>query len=105
MRRLLRRPVVRVQTVAPVAPVAPINSYSYYLYDTGGNVVAQQFGGTSTDATGLLIIVGYLPFDLAPRQYSGAFTLNDSSGLTTSYGYPGGTPVPGGPLLITVVPD
>lgn len=86
-------------TVHVVAPIAPVNSYSLYLYDVEGNVVAQQFGGISS--SDVLTFYGYLPYDIAPGVYTYGFTLYDASGLRTTYG-PEGLPVPGGPLQLTV---
>jgi hypothetical protein len=96
------RPVV---TAAVTAPVAPVNGYTLYLYDTDGSIVAQQFGGAALDAQGNLRIVGYLPYDIAPGVYTYGLIVNDASGLRSEYGTPGGSPMPGGPLQITVTDD
>ncbi|MEH0984810.1 hypothetical protein [Micromonospora sp. CPCC 205556] len=92
------RPVVAM-TVS--APIAPVNGYSLYLYGTDGQVVAQQFGGAGAGPDGRLSIHGYLPSDVAPGVYTYQVTLNDASGLSTTYGV-GGQPMPGGPLTLTV---
>ncbi|WP_144127689.1 hypothetical protein [Catellatospora sichuanensis] len=87
-------------TVQVVAPIAPVGSYSLYLYDAEGTIVAQQGGGTSV-VNGVLTVYGYLPYGIEAGDYTYGFVLHDGSGLSTTYG-PEGLPVPGGPLLLTV---
>ena len=94
------RPVVKVKVHAPLAP---LSSYALYLYDTSGNTVAQQFGGAGTDAQGYLTVYGYLPWAIAPGTYEYSLILHDESGLRSHYGPPNGQPMPGGPLLLTVI--
>jgi hypothetical protein len=88
-------------TVRVVAPVAPVNSYSLYLYDTAGTMVAQQGGGGGVGADGVLTLYGYLPYGIEPGVYTYGFVLYDAGGLRTAYG-PEGLPMPGGPLQLTV---
>ncbi|MFC3505438.1 hypothetical protein ACFOOK_31395 [Micromonospora krabiensis] len=95
------RPVVSMSVTAPVAPV---NGYSMYLYAADGTVVAQQFGGTGAGPDGRLSLYGYLPYEITAGTYTYGFTLNDASGLATTYG-PGGLPMPGGPLTLTVTDE
>lgn len=92
-----------IQAVVEVAAsVAPVNGFSSFTYDTSGNVVGQVGGGTSMAPDGTVDVPVYLPGGLAPGTYTVGFTLTDAGYLSRSYGTPGGTPVPGGPLTITV---
>jgi hypothetical protein len=91
-------------TLQIVAPIAPVNQMSIVAYDSSGNEVFQQFGGVSDTLTGQLQEFFRLFEFLPAGTYTVGFTLTDEGGLSTSYGTPGGLPVPGGPLQFTVTP-
>lgn len=90
---------VRLDVVAPVAPVV---SYDLFVYDAAGAMVTSDFGGVDPVSGGPLSLRVWLPAGMAPGTYTIAFVLHDAGRLSTSYGGPGGPPVPGGPLLLTV---
>jgi hypothetical protein len=91
-------------TLQIVAPIAPVNQMSIAVYDSSGNQVAGQFGGVNDTLTGQLQEFFNLFEFLPSGTYTVGFTLTDEGGLSTSYGTPGGQPVPGGPLQFTVTP-
>jgi hypothetical protein len=91
-------------TLQIIAPVAPVNQISIAVYDSSGNEVGGQFGGVNDTLTGQLQQFFNLFASLPPGTYTVGFTLTDEGGLSTSYGTPGGQPVPGGPLQFTVTP-
>lgn len=91
-------------TLQIVAPIAPVNQMSIAVYDSSGNQVGGQFGGVTDTLTGQLQKFFNIFASLSPGTYTVGFTLTDRGGLSTSYGAPGGQPVPGGPLQITVTP-
>lgn len=88
------------------APVAPVDSFTAALYDSNGNqVVASGIdGGLPATNDGTVQLIVELPINLAPGTYTVGFTITDAGDLSTSYGIPGGQPVPGGPLTLTVTP-
>ena len=81
---------------------APVNASSSYLYDSTGAVVGQAGGGQSVSSTGQALIILDVPSGLAVGTYTVGFSVTDEGRLTTSYGTPGGKPVPGGTLKFTV---
>jgi hypothetical protein len=87
-------------TLQVVAPIAPVNQLSIYAYDSSGNEVFEQSGGVSSISTNSFNLSEFLP----AGTYTVGFTLTDEGGLSTSYGTPGGQPMPGGPLQFTVTP-
>lgn len=91
-------------TLQVVAPVAPVNQLSIFAFDSSGNEVFQQGGGVGDTLTGQLQEFFNLSEFLPPGTYTVGFTLTDEGRLSTSYGTPGGQPVPGGPLQFTVTP-
>jgi hypothetical protein len=91
-------------TLQVVAPIAPVNQFSIYAYDSSGNEVFEQSGGVSPTPTGQLQNFFNLSEFLPAGTYTVGFTLTDEGGLSTSYGTPGGQPMPGGPLQFTVTP-
>lgn len=91
-------------TIQVVAPIAPVDQFSIFVYDSSGNQVFQEGGGASTTSSGQLQEFFSLFETLSPGTYTVGFTLTDEGGLSTSYGTPGGQPVPGGPLQFTVTP-
>jgi hypothetical protein len=88
-------------TVQVTAPIAPVNGYDLYVYDTAGNEVAQQGGGTSAYNGVMQVYFGFYD-PVLPGEYTVGFRISDASRLSSSYGMPGSPPVPGGPLTITV---
>jgi hypothetical protein len=91
-------------TLQIVAPIAPVNQLSIYAFDSSGNQVFEQSGGVSFTSTGQLQNFFNLSEFLPAGTYTVGFTLTDEGGLSTSYGTPGGQPMPGGPLQFTVTP-
>ena len=91
-------------TLQVVAPIAPVDQLSIFAFDSSGNEVFQEFGGVSPTLTGQLQDFFNLSEFLSPGTYTVGFTLTDGGGLSTSYGTPGGQPMPGGPLQFTVTP-
>jgi hypothetical protein len=92
-------------TLQIVAPVAPVDDVLIAVYDSSGNDVGESFvGGGNDTLTGQLQESLTLFESLSPGTYTVGFTLYDEGGLSTSYGTPGGQPVPGGPLQFTVTP-
>lgn len=87
-------------TLQVIAPVAPVNQLSIYAFDSSGNEVFEQSGGVSSISTNSFNLSEFLP----AGTYTVGFTLTDEGGLSTSYGTPGGQPMPGGPLQFTVTP-
>jgi hypothetical protein len=91
-------------TLQVVAPIAPVDQFSIYAFDSSGNEVFEQSGGVSSTSTGQLQNFFNLSEFLPAGTYTVGFTLTDEGGLSTSYGTPGGEPMPGGPLQFTVTP-
>lgn len=82
--------------------VAPVNQISVFLYDSSGNGGEVSFGGVQSTLNGTLTDGFSIPAGMAPGTYTVGFELVDAAGLTTFYGTPNGTPVPGGPLTLTI---
>lgn len=84
-----------------------VSQYSLTVYDADGVPVDGRSGGLSPEPNGQVVLPVPLHEGLAPGDYTVGFTVTDVAGLRAPYGYPGGnsTPVPGGPLLITVTGD
>ena len=91
-------------TLQIVAPIAPVDQMSIYAYDSSGNQVFEQLGGAPFTSTGPFQTFFSLSEFLPAGTYTVGFTLTDEGGLSTSYGTPGGQPMPGGPLQFTVTP-
>lgn len=91
-------------TLQVVAQIAPVDQLSIFAFDSSGNEVFEEFGGVSAALTGQLQDFFNLSESLSPGTYTVGFTLTDRGGLSTSYGTPGGQPMPGGPLQFTVTP-
>jgi hypothetical protein len=91
-------------TIQAVAPIAPVDQLSIYVYDSSGNQVFSQLGFAAAGATGQIQTFFQFFQTLSAGTYTVGFTLTDEGGLSTSYGTPGGQPVPGGPLQFTVTP-
>jgi hypothetical protein len=85
--------------------IAPVQEVFAYLYDSAGN----QIGGQDGSYQGLPVGSGpvsfslTVPANLAPGVYTVDLQLFDVAGMETTYGPgPGGQPMPGGPLQLTV---
>ena len=83
-------------------PTAPVDQAASYLYDSTGTVVGEEFGGVGMSNTGVVSMSLSVPYGLAVGTYTVGFSITDAGGLTTSYGTPGGKPMPGGTLTFTV---
>lgn len=81
---------------------APVDSSSAWLYNSSGQVVDDDGGGQSVGTGGQALIGFPVPNGLAAGTYTVGFSITDVGGLSTSYGTPGGNPMPGGPLTFTV---
>jgi hypothetical protein len=95
-------PVTLTVQVAP--SVAPITGFEIYLYDADGNLVSLEVGGIAPVLDGPVVLHPSMPASLPLGTYTIGFSLTDAGNLTTRYGVPGGQPVPGGPLVLTVNP-
>src|SRR3984957_346222 len=91
-------------TLQVVAPIAPVNQFSIYAFASPGKGVVDQSGGVSSTPTGQFQNFFNLSEFLPAGTYTVGFTLTDEGGLSTSYGTPGGQPMPGGPLQFIVTP-
>jgi hypothetical protein len=85
---------------------APISSFWATIYDSEGVSVGGMSGGEHDDGTGvfhLAVSTGRL----APGQYTIGFALTDEAENQSFWGFPNnaGNPIPGGPLVLTVVAD
>ena len=79
---------------------APTDGMSMTVYDSSGNFVTGITGGAFDD-NGVVTNSVTLPANLGPGKYSVGFSITNAAQMTTTYG-PGGEPVPGGPLILTV---
>jgi hypothetical protein len=91
-------------TLRVVAPIAPVDQVSIFAFDSSGNEVFQESGGFPPTLTGQLQDFFRLSEFLSLGTYTVGFTLTDGGDLSTSYGTPGGQPMPGGPLQFTITP-
>lgn len=82
--------------------VAPVEEVGVFLYDSSGNGGEVSYGGVQSTLTGALTVGFSLPAGFAPGTYTVGFDLIDAAGLDSFYGTPNGTPVPGGPLTLTI---
>ncbi|MET7947931.1 hypothetical protein [Micromonospora sp. NPDC005324] len=84
---------------------AAISGFSATIYDSDGVSQGGMYGGQHDDGTGVLHLA-VSTGRMNPGQYTIGFSLSDEAGNNSSWGYPnGGNPVPGGPLVLTVVAD
>jgi hypothetical protein len=85
---------------------APVSQYSATLYDSEGVSRGGMSGGKHDDGSGVLDLA-VSTGRLEPGQYTIGFSLTDEAGNWSAWGYPSdsGNPVPGGPLVLTVVAD
>jgi hypothetical protein len=81
---------------------APISGYSFTFYNERGESMGGGSGGLHENPDGSVTIEAYLYFP-PPGVYTGGFTLTDAAGNHALYGYPNaGSPIPTGPLVLTV---
>jgi hypothetical protein len=87
---------------AQLAPaIAAVDNVRCIVYDASGHVVGDLSEG-QFESNGQVGFTVPLPADSAPGVYTVGFVLTDFGGLSTSFGTPGGTPIPAGPLTLTV---
>jgi len=89
-------------TVTVDDPVAPVTGFAVFLYDSSGSGGEVSYGGVPSTLTGNVTLLFQLAAGIAPGTYTVGFELIDAAGLTSFYGTPNGTPVPGGPLTLTI---
>ncbi|MFE9174545.1 Ig-like domain repeat protein [Streptomyces kebangsaanensis] len=89
-------------TVNVSGTTAGVNSYSAYLIDSSGQAIEAVSGGAPLTFNGPLTISFPLPFNVAPGTYTIALRLSDQAYKSSSFGFPNGTPMPGGPVTLTV---
>ncbi len=89
-------------TVTVDDPVAPVTGFAVFLYDSSGSGGEVSYGGVPSTLTGNVTLLFQLGAGFAPGTYTVGFELIDAAGLTSFYGTPTGTPVPGGPLTLTI---
>jgi hypothetical protein len=80
--------------------LAPIDGGSVTVYNEQGWSVGGGSGGARSE-NGVVTLSASVR-DLPVGTYTVGFVLDDAAGNTTAYGHPGGAPIPGGPLIITV---
>lgn len=73
---------------------------SITVFDASGNFVTGIEGG-AFDNNGVVTNDVILPPNMPPGTYTVGFSIGNEAQMTTTYG-PGGVPVPGGPLTLTV---
>ncbi|WP_305789604.1 hypothetical protein [Symbioplanes lichenis] len=85
---------------------APISGFSATLYDSEGISQGGMSGGEHDDGSGIFHLA-VSTGRLEPGQYTIGFDLSDAAGNQSWWGYPNnaGNPIPGGPLVLTVVAD
>lgn len=89
-------------TVNISATTAGVNSYDVYLIDSSGQQYPAVGGGTSVTFGGPLTLSFPLPTSAVAGTYTIALRLSDQARKSSSFGFPNGTPMPGGPLTLTV---
>lgn len=73
------------------------------IYNSAGVGGQDGYGGLGgAPGTGTVQIEIPWNANTAPGTYTIGFTLTDYNNLTSSYGGPGQTPIPSGPLTVTV---
>jgi hypothetical protein len=83
--------------------IAGVAQGSSELYNSAGAGGEAGYGGLAgPSGTGTVQIEIPWNADTAPGTYTVGFTLTDYDNLTSSYGGPGQTPIPSGPLTVTV---
>ncbi|MGW5444127.1 hypothetical protein [Streptomyces asiaticus] len=89
-------------TVNVSGTTAGVNGYDLYLIDSSGQRIPAASGGAPLTFGGPLTLSFPLPSDVAPGAYTIAVRLSDQAGKSSSFGFPNGTPMPGGPVTLTV---
>jgi len=89
-------------TVHVTQGTAPVDESDSHVYDSTGKEIYGGGGGADVGPDGTMMVDMPLPYGLAPGTYTLGFSVVSRGRLRTSYGEPGGTPVPGGPLALTV---
>nr|WP_146224290.1 hypothetical protein [Streptomyces sp. FT05W] len=94
----------RVQLTLDLKSFVGVGQFSLTIYDADRASVGGESGGLPSVPSGELVLSVPMPDGLAPGDYTVGFTLTDVAGQRSPYGYPSGngSPVPGGPLVITV---
>ncbi|HXL92274.1 MAG TPA: hypothetical protein VN969_25320 [Streptosporangiaceae bacterium] len=82
--------------------VAPVNQVAVFLYNSAGQGSEVSFGGVTTTLSGPVTVSVSIPAGEPAGSYTVGFQLVDTGGLAASYGTPGASPVPGGPLTLTI---
>ncbi|GAA3945538.1 hypothetical protein [Actinoplanes auranticolor] len=96
---------VNFDVTVEVDDFAPVAQYDATLYDSTGASRGSMYGGVQEDNGTLHLAVS--TDRLEPGQYTIGITLIDLARNTSRWGYPGNssTPLPDGPLTLTVVAD
>lgn len=89
-------------TVNVSGTTAGVNGYDLYLIDSSGQRIPAASGGAPLTFGGPLTLSFPLPSDVAPGVYTIAVSLSDQAGKSSSFGFPNGTPMPDGPVTLTV---
>lgn len=89
-------------TVNVSGTTSGVDGYDVSLIDSSGEVHPAVSGGTSPTFSGPLTTTFQLPSHMPPGTYTIALSLSDQANKSTSFGFPNGTPMPGGPLTLTV---
>ncbi|NUP38272.1 MAG: hypothetical protein HOY76_14960 [Streptomyces sp.] len=89
-------------TVNVSGTTAGVNGYDLYLIDSSGQWIPAVSGGTSVTFSGPLTLSFSLPSNVPPGTYTIALRLSDQARKSSSFGFPNGTPMPGGPVTLTV---
>jgi len=84
--------------------VAPVNEVLAVICDSSGSQVGLASDTYVSNASDIAVSVPVtVPAGIAPGTYSLGFDVIDLAGMHTAYGCaPGGVPVPGGPLTLTI---
>jgi hypothetical protein len=82
--------------------VAPVSEVAVFLYNSAGQGSEVSYGGVTSTLSGPVTVSVSIPAGEAAGSYTVGFQLFDTGGLEASYGTPGATPVPGGPLTLTI---
>ncbi|MFF4749681.1 hypothetical protein ACWD5R_03355 [Streptomyces sp. NPDC002514] len=89
-------------TVNVSGTTAGVDGYDVYLIDSSGQMIPAVTGGASLTFSGPLTMSFPLPSNVAPGTYTIALRLSDQANQSSSFGFPNGTPMPGGPVTLTV---
>ncbi|MFJ1886225.1 hypothetical protein [Streptomyces sp. NPDC088137] len=89
-------------TVNVSGTTAGVNGYDIYLVDSSGRLIPAVTGGAPLTFSGPLALSFPLPSNVAPGAYTIALRLSDQAYESSSFGFPNGTPMPGGPVTLTV---